>query len=52
MHKNDTATPLFKKEREKIWLHYFNRYLLKEGLINEKQFSLMSEKIEQCFKPN
>ena len=52
MHKNESGTPLFEKEKEMIWLHYFNIYLLKEGVINEKQFAAMTEKINTYFAKN
>ena len=32
---------------ESIWLHYFNRYLFEHGVISEKEFGCMSEKIAE-----
>ena len=30
---------------EEAWLNYFNRYLLEQGVISEKQYKKMTEKI-------
>ena len=44
---------LSENEREKLevrfaedaWLNYFNRYLIEEGTISEKEYNKMTEKI-------
>ena len=33
------------KFAEEAWLNYFNRYLLEQGVISEKQYKKMTEKI-------
>ena len=34
-----------KRIAEDIWLNYFNRYLREQGVISEKEYKQMSEKI-------
>lgn len=33
------------KFAEDVWLNYFNRYLFEQGIISEKQYKKMTEKI-------
>ena len=34
-----------KRIAEDIWLNYFNRYLFEQGVISEKEYQKMTEKI-------
>ena len=34
-----------KRFAEDVWLNYFNRYLLENGTISEKEYKQMTEKI-------
>lgn len=36
-----------KKEAEGVWLDYFNRYLLETGVITEREYTQMTQKIAE-----
>ena len=36
-----------KKVAEGVWLDYFNRYLLEAGIITEREYAQMTEKIAE-----
>ena len=36
-----------KRVAEGVWLDYFNRYLLENGVITEREYAQMSEKIAE-----
>ena len=36
-----------KRIAEGVWLDYFNRYLLENGVITEREYAQMSEKIAE-----
>jgi hypothetical protein len=45
MRRNLTAEEREKHFAEDAWLNYFNRYLFSSGVISEKEYKRMTEKI-------
>ena len=45
MDKKNTNEEREKQMAESLWLNYFNRYLFSYGVISEKEYKRMTEKI-------
>lgn len=45
MKKALSAEERERRMAEDMWLNYFNRYLLEQGIISEKEYKQMIEKI-------
>lgn len=53
MKSNNNPEITEKRVAEEIWLNYFNRYLHSRGIITDKEFQIMVEKISVfCSKRN
>ena len=53
MKKNENSEAMEKRVAEEIWLNYFNQYLHSRGIITDREYQLMVEKISVfCAKKN